>query len=349
MAVDKVKPLKIENLSSGSQDDNGYPTECDPSQDYLAAKGLAINGLDTHLIDSLDNEIAILDPVNGRIKFSQLSKTGHSHVETDISDLTHNATKIQGVNVDTTTPINNQVLAYNSTQEKYIPISISSGEPHELDSHTDVPTKPTSGIYYIKNTDGTLSWITGTNAELIKGKSVDIPSFPSSKAFLTYDNLTQQFILENLSQTIPSPTPPSSPETGTIWINTTTSTPYVYSVGGEWLSLFTIDKLLFVSGNIDGAYLTVNGMLGLNYLYFKENAKLIGIECYASSGYNMKAFEVYNDTTLIHNFAFDNNYQYINNNLDININSGGKIKVFVSDVGSNIRDVNCYFYFRWRY
>lgn len=48
MPVDKVKPLKFEDASSGSEMDF-LPTETDPTEDYISAKGLAFENTDTFL------------------------------------------------------------------------------------------------------------------------------------------------------------------------------------------------------------------------------------------------------------------------------------------------------------
>lgn len=47
--ADKVKPLKIESSSSGGTENNIFPTETDPSEDYLSCKGIAFNGSDSYL------------------------------------------------------------------------------------------------------------------------------------------------------------------------------------------------------------------------------------------------------------------------------------------------------------
>lgn len=47
--VDKVKPLALENTSVGGGDDFPTPTEMDPLEDYVSAKGVAFEGLDTFL------------------------------------------------------------------------------------------------------------------------------------------------------------------------------------------------------------------------------------------------------------------------------------------------------------
>lgn len=49
----------------------------------------------------------------------------HTHVEDDITDLSHDAVKIQGVSVDTALPIDGQALAYDALLGKYTPTTIS--------------------------------------------------------------------------------------------------------------------------------------------------------------------------------------------------------------------------------
>lgn len=47
--VDKVKPLKIEDSTSGTEINFG-PTEADPSEDHLAAKGIALENSDSTIL-----------------------------------------------------------------------------------------------------------------------------------------------------------------------------------------------------------------------------------------------------------------------------------------------------------
>lgn len=49
--VDKIKPLKIESTVGGGNDNNLFPTETDPSQDYASLKGISFTGADNRLID----------------------------------------------------------------------------------------------------------------------------------------------------------------------------------------------------------------------------------------------------------------------------------------------------------
>lgn len=51
--VDKVKPLKFESSATGGTENDEMPRETDPSEDYLAAKGLSFEGLDTFLLQKL--------------------------------------------------------------------------------------------------------------------------------------------------------------------------------------------------------------------------------------------------------------------------------------------------------
>ncbi len=55
---DKVKPLKMEDPSlGGTQNDMGFPTETNATQDYLACKGIAFENLDTFILDKIGRSI----------------------------------------------------------------------------------------------------------------------------------------------------------------------------------------------------------------------------------------------------------------------------------------------------
>ena len=79
MAIDKVRPLKIENTVDGSQDDDGYPTELNPVEDYVSAKGVSFENSDGHFIDRnpATGEIRLTDPTNGEVNLSELLKTAN--------------------------------------------------------------------------------------------------------------------------------------------------------------------------------------------------------------------------------------------------------------------------------
>lgn len=66
MAVDKVKPLKMENTALGGTQNDPFPTEVNPSQDYIASKGVAFENSDNRTID-LDG--------SGNIQFKDFTET----------------------------------------------------------------------------------------------------------------------------------------------------------------------------------------------------------------------------------------------------------------------------------
>lgn len=51
MAIDKVRPLKIENPSEGGTQTDPFPTEMNPAQDYVAAAGVSFENSDTQVVD----------------------------------------------------------------------------------------------------------------------------------------------------------------------------------------------------------------------------------------------------------------------------------------------------------
>ena len=68
--ADKIKPLKIENIASGGTQNDGFPTEANPAQDYVATKGIAFENNDNILfdIDPGTGEIRYKDPIQSTYK-----------------------------------------------------------------------------------------------------------------------------------------------------------------------------------------------------------------------------------------------------------------------------------------
>lgn len=60
--VDKVKPLKIENAGTGGAETDVYPTEADPTEDYLSAKGISFGGSDDFLHEILGRALVEKHP-----------------------------------------------------------------------------------------------------------------------------------------------------------------------------------------------------------------------------------------------------------------------------------------------
>lgn len=71
---DKVKPLGFETLTDGDQT-VPVPTELDVAEDYVTAKGVAFENLDTHLIDRVGDDIQFTDPAVGIKSVDQVQST----------------------------------------------------------------------------------------------------------------------------------------------------------------------------------------------------------------------------------------------------------------------------------
>jgi hypothetical protein len=91
--VDKVKPLKIENASLGGTQNDPFPTETNPTQDYIAAKGFAIENLDTYLVDKSGSNMQFTDPTAGARTLNQLRTASQNSFDNTSNGFT--ATNVQ--------------------------------------------------------------------------------------------------------------------------------------------------------------------------------------------------------------------------------------------------------------
>lgn len=90
--VDKVKPLKLEDTGSGSMLDS-FPKETDPTEDYVAGKGFAIENDDNLLIDAAGGaEIQFTDTVSGTKKVSDLLDADQEDFDPTGTELTSTKT-----------------------------------------------------------------------------------------------------------------------------------------------------------------------------------------------------------------------------------------------------------------
>jgi hypothetical protein len=62
MSIDKVRPLKIESPSEGGTQTDYLPTEVNPSEDYISAKGIVFSDNSNFLIDKIGRTISQLEP-----------------------------------------------------------------------------------------------------------------------------------------------------------------------------------------------------------------------------------------------------------------------------------------------
>lgn len=60
--VDKIKPLKLESSATGGTENDFGPSEADPTEDYVATKGIAFEGLDAFRIEKLGRAIVPFQP-----------------------------------------------------------------------------------------------------------------------------------------------------------------------------------------------------------------------------------------------------------------------------------------------
>lgn len=70
--ADKVKPLGLESPSNGGSESYPVPTELDPTEDYVSAKGLSLENRDDALINLQGSSIGFVDPVSGTHPFKSL-------------------------------------------------------------------------------------------------------------------------------------------------------------------------------------------------------------------------------------------------------------------------------------
>lgn len=85
MAVDKIKPLKLENIALGGTEDDVFPTEANPNEDYVTAKGVSFENSDGHLIDrAADGQLQYIDTKQVTPKkFSELINFSYKKVPTN--------------------------------------------------------------------------------------------------------------------------------------------------------------------------------------------------------------------------------------------------------------------------
>lgn len=62
--VDKIRPLKMENSTSGGTEFNPFPTEADPTEDYISGKGFSFEETDTFLLQKIGRVLLGFEPDN---------------------------------------------------------------------------------------------------------------------------------------------------------------------------------------------------------------------------------------------------------------------------------------------
>lgn len=223
MAIDKVKPLKIETSVDGTENDF-FQTEVSPSEDYIASKGLALENNDNRTID-LDG--------SGNIQFKDATETTAitvrqlrtainnlfdntsngftaTNVQTGIEEAKNTATGLPRFTIVTSfngTVSNNQWLGYNElipgnvtpivvpVKCKLTEISVSFNGS-SVDGRLDVYKNGTNPGDIVVNTFtftnvNTSQTVTGLNVSLnpgdnIRGRWIDSGENPSDMAVVYY-------------------------------------------------------------------------------------------------------------------------------------------------------------------
>lgn len=70
--VDKVNPLKVESAASGGTETDILPTELDPAEDYVNAKGLTFETSDNYRIEKSGTQLGFVENAKALHTFSHL-------------------------------------------------------------------------------------------------------------------------------------------------------------------------------------------------------------------------------------------------------------------------------------
>lgn len=124
--VDKVKPLKVEDATSGTES-NPFPTETDPAEDYLAAKGVAFENVDTHLIYRDGADIKVTDPTVGTRSMNDLRTDNQNSFDGSAASPAFTATDVRAAIIEardtaegTTARFGIQFGNLGNTKNKYL-------------------------------------------------------------------------------------------------------------------------------------------------------------------------------------------------------------------------------------
>lgn len=90
--VDKIRPLKLESSASGGTENDLFPSETQPSEDYISCKGISFEGSDNSLLQLQGSEIGFVDLISGTKKFKTLKTIEYTFSDQANPFLSHNGT-----------------------------------------------------------------------------------------------------------------------------------------------------------------------------------------------------------------------------------------------------------------
>jgi len=142
MAVDKVKPLGLEETTDGSQT-VPFPTEMNPNQDYAAVKGISFENLDTYRFEKLQGAILEAYP-DGSVKVTYTSNNP-TLIEYFItaSQITANRIASNTITYTSNDPATEILRIYSTTDGTTVVRTITKTytyTSHNLQSYTEVTT-----------------------------------------------------------------------------------------------------------------------------------------------------------------------------------------------------------------
>jgi hypothetical protein len=133
----------------------------------------------------------------------------------------------------------------------------------------------------------------------------------------------------------------------------TNGIPYYWdSIREKWLSCWIILNLS-KDGSSDGSYLRLDNVSSSDAgWYLHRPATITGIYCRSVSGYAYKYFEIRDGSQsdlMLYSFSYNNSQQYINSDVNTDLNQGSILKVYVGPAGIATQNCVCQIEIAWRY
>lgn len=150
---------------------------------------------------------------------------------------------------------------------------------------------------------------------------------------------------------IVSSTPPDNPINGRGWYNIVDNILYIWdSTRSKWLSASRQILTLTRNNTWDDNYLRPGMITDVNVsgVMLSKNATLVGMIIRARDGNFSKGASIEIDFNLVLDFTI-NSLQYINNDLNIDLNAGQILYLYSWSTGASLQDVIANLEFAWRY
>jgi hypothetical protein len=221
-----------------------------------------------------------------------------------------------------------------------------SGSPFQvLDFH---------GLDYVKSTTSGIVTISGAD-EFIELRdtptSYDVVDYTDPKYVrIKSDGSGLEFAPAIVGTTSTGTTPPTD---SNLWYNEYYNEFFYFDPDrGEWLSLTVHNYLFTYQGTIDGLYMSIGDLRHLyaHYLIPRPATITAIISAAEEIFYDTKLFEIRDDVTTVSGGFFNHtNWEFVDMSANIPLDAGAKLKLYVSDVDTKIRNPFTTLEVRWRY